>query len=138
MTTKSYLQQLDIMNTSINEKLDEIYKLRAESCSIGVSTNSDKIIYSGDNDKMGSIVSKIVDMENETDKIIDKYSDLRDTIIEQISSINEELYRHVLYKRYVKFKTFGEIAKEIGMTRSGTFKLHDRALMKFEKTQNIV
>ena len=77
MTTKEYLNQIDRLNRMIDNKLSEIYQLKTLVCSISVATDSEKVKSSGSQDKMGDTIAKIVDMEKEADKMIDKMLDIK-------------------------------------------------------------
>ena len=65
MTTKQYLNQIHRIDQIINNKLSEIYQLKNLACSISVSSDSDRVQTSSNQDPLGNAVAKIVDLENE-------------------------------------------------------------------------
>ena len=133
MTTKAYLSQIERLDKMIQNKLSEIYQLKAMACSVGVSNEGERVQKTSDKDKMGSAVAKIVDLENETNKLVDKFVAKRNKIIEQIDNIENVDYYHVLSMRYVSRNTFETIAENTNWSIRKVFSLHGKALLEFEK-----
>lgn len=133
MNTKQYLSQIERLDKMIQNKLAEIYQLKTMACSVTVSNDEERIQNSGDKDRLGATVAKIVDLERETDELVDKFTDKRKRIIEQIDSIEDVDYYHVLSMRYVSRNTFEDIAKNTNWSIRKVFSLHGKALLEFEK-----
>ncbi len=131
MTTQEYLWQIQRFERMITNKLDEIHKLRmilSGTSSIGNLT--EKVQTSGNKDRIGSSVVKIVDMENEIDELIDK----RYEIVRQIESLPDTQMYDVLAQRYVS----GREMKSIQLCGVDSLRqvkrIHAKALDCFEKT----
>ena len=133
MTTKSYLGQIERLDRMIQNKLSEIYQLKTMACSVTVSNDGERIQNSGDKDRMGSAVAKIVDFERETDELVDSFVRKRNRIIEQIDSIENLDFYHVLSMRYVARDTFETISVKTNWSIRKIFSLHGKALLEFEK-----
>ena len=133
MTTKQYLNQIDRINRMINNKLAEIYQLKTMICSISVSADEDKVQTSLDKDKLGNAVAKIVDLENEINKIIDMYVGKRERITSQIDAVNDVMEYQVLFSRYIEGKTFEQIAEDNEYSVRQILRIHGNALVEFEK-----
>ena len=133
MTTKSYLGQIERLDRMIQIKLSEIYQLKTMACSVTVSNDGERIQNSGDKDRMGSAVAKIVDLERETDELVDSFVRKRNRIIEQIDSIENLDFYHVLSMRYVARDTFETISVKTNWSIRKIFSLHGKALLEFEK-----
>lgn len=133
MTTKQYLSQIERLDRMIQNKLAEIYQLKTMACSVTISNDSERVQTSRDKDRMGSTVAKIVDLERETNNIIDNFIKKRKKIIEQIDKIEDVDYYHVLSMRYVSRSTFEDIAKNTNWSIRKVFNLHGKALLEFEK-----
>lgn len=133
MTAKQYLGQLTRLNKMLSNKLSEIYQLRSLVSSIGVSFEEDKVQTSGSKDRVGDMVSKIVDLENEAKACCGFYIDLRRKIISQIDSMPKKTYYTVLFARYVEDKTFDVIADEMGYSWRQVLRIHSDALLEFER-----
>lgn len=132
MDTKRYLGQIKRLDRLIQNKLSEIYQLKTIACSITVSNEKEKVQTSAEKDRLGSTVAKIVDLENETDKLVDSFMEKRKHIISQMETLETEMY-HVLFGRYVSCKTFDQIAEEIPCSRMQVNRIHGKALLEFEK-----
>lgn len=133
MTTKSYLGQIERLDRMIQNKLSEIYQLKTMACSVTVSNDGERVQNSGDKDRMGSTVAKIVDLERETDELVDSFVRKRNRIIEQIDSIENLDFYHVLSMRYVARDTFETISVKTNWSIRKIFSLHGKALLEFEK-----
>ena len=72
MNTKTYLNQISRLDKMIQNKLSEIYRLKTIACSVTVSTDKEAVDVSSDKDKLGSTVTKIVDLEKDTDRLVDE------------------------------------------------------------------
>lgn len=129
MTTKCYLSQVERLEKMIQNKLGEIHLLKIMACNVTVSNGNERVQTSGDKDKIGSVVSKIIDMENEVVSMIDK----RCNIVLQIESIqNTDLY-DVLAKRYILGKSNKEIAIERKESDRHITRLFEMAHEEFER-----
>lgn len=132
MDTKQYLSQIERLDKMIQNKLSEIYQLKTMACSITVSNENERVQTSTDKDRLGSVVSKIVDLEKETDRLVDSFIDKRNHIISQIDGLDNIDYYHVLSMRYVGRNTFEEIAKNTNWSIRKVFSIHGEALKEFE------
>ena len=133
MDTKRYLEQIHRLDKQIQNKLSEIYQLKTMACSVSVSNDSERVQTSVRNDKLEKVVAKIVDMERETDSLVDTFIEKRNHIINQIDKIENTDYYHILSMRYVGNNTFEEIAKNTNWSIRKVFSLHGKALQEFER-----
>lgn len=117
----------------INNKLTEIAQLRELSCSISAVKNEERVLSSSDPDKIGATYAKIDEMERNLDKMIDEYTNKKNTIIGQIDSIEDEDYYNILFSRYIEKKTFEVIATEMNYSWRQIIRLHGKALRRFEE-----
>lgn len=133
METKQYLNQIERLERMIQNKLSEIYQLKTMACSVSVSYDSERVQSNSSKDRMGNAVVKIIDLERETDSLIDDFAKKRNHIISQIDRIENIDYYHVLTLRYVSRNTFEDIAKKTHWSIRKVFDLHKEALLEFEK-----
>lgn len=133
MDTKQYLNQIERLDKQIQNKLSEIYQLKTMACSVNVSSDGDKVQTSPNKDKLGSTVAKIVDLEKETDKLVDEFVDKRNHIIGQIDGMEDVDYYHILSLRYVTRDTFENISEKTGWSKRHVLRMHGQALLAFEK-----
>ena len=74
-----------------------------------------------------------MDLEKDTDRLVDEFMRKRNHIISQIDSMENTDYYHVLSMRYVKQNTFEEIAQATNWSIRKIFTIHGRALQEFER-----
>lgn len=133
MDTKQYLSQISRLDKMINENLCEIFQLRNSLIGKSVANDNVRVTTSSDKDKVGSIVSKIVDLEKETDILVDKLTETKRNILHTICKLSNDKHKEILYKKYFEYKSIYEIAEELNMSDRGCKKAHKRAVEEFEK-----
>ena len=135
MKAKEYLMQVVRADRMIDNKLHEIEELRRMATSDTSVLKDDVVSGGGTGDKVGTIVSKIIDMENELDREIDKLVDLKREVMSVIDQLDTKKC-DILYKRYLQNKTWEKIAVETGFSYVWVCKLHGRALQDVERILN--
>ena len=83
MTAKQYLSQVERLNKMISNKLSEIYQVKSMALNISVLNEKDKVQTSGSKDRIGDMVSKMVDLEKEAQEYVNTYTELRRKVIMQ-------------------------------------------------------
>lgn len=133
METKEYLQQIGRYDRLINNKLVELAQYRSMACSVSAVKNDERVQSSPGYDTMDKIVSKIEQMENEIDMLVDRYIDNKRIIISQIDSMSDEMTYQILFSRYVEQKTFEKMAIEMNYCYKQIIRRHGKALQEFEQ-----
>lgn len=133
MTTKEYLNQISRLNRMINNKLVEIQQLRDLALGISSISTGERVQSTPDFDKIGSKMAKIDELEKNLDETIDKYVDLKNRIIGQIESMEDEITYNILFSRYIEKKQFELIAIEMEYSWRQIIRLHGKALNQFEE-----
>lgn len=133
METKEYLQQIGRYDRLINNKLVELAQYRSMACSVSAVRNDERVQSSPSHDTMDKIVSKIEQMENEIDLLVDRYIDNKRIIISQIDSMSDEMTYQILFSRYVEQKTFEKMAIEMNYCYKQIIRRHGKALQEFEQ-----
>lgn len=133
MRAKEYLRQIRIADKKINNLIHEVDMLR-DSISHPKPINYDKDPVQGGsrNDSMAASIAKYVDMEQEINRQTDGLIDLRHKIIGEINQLNNPAHIELLFKRYVEYKTWEQIAVEMDYTIRWIYSLHGSALQEFE------
>lgn len=129
MTTDEYLKQATRFEYMIRNKSNEINRYRDLATSITVEPKADKIQTSSDKDRMGSMVAKIYDLENEVGNLL--Y--FRNRIISQIESITDADLYQILYLKYIENMNFAEIRYEIHVSRTTLYRMYEKAIEIFEE-----
>ncbi|MFR1822116.1 MAG: DUF1492 domain-containing protein [Clostridium saudiense] len=128
MTTKEYLAQTYRIDQRINSKLEQIVSLR-ELATKATSTLSDTPPSGSRNvHSMEGIIVKMMELENEINADIDVLVDLKKEIMSIIKKINNPEQQTLLELRYLCFKTWEQIAVDMGYSIQNAYKVHDRAL----------
>ncbi len=132
MNAKSYLKQLEKLDTIIQNKLIE--KEQWKSVALGVTSHSDgeRVQSSGNQQKMADAISRCVDMEREIDGLIDRLINTKMDVITTSEQLNATEY-DVLHKIYIQRMTFKEVAAAKDKSQSWATTVHGRALQNLQK-----
>ena len=131
---KAYLKRIRLYDSHINNKMEELERLKAMVTKITQTLREDAGGGSRSQDKVGDAVSRIVDLQVELNAEIDRFVDNRADICNALNKIQKQRYFDVLYKRYVLFKTWQQIADEMGYEDiRNVYRLHGRALLAFNR-----
>ncbi|MHB1652357.1 MAG: DUF1492 domain-containing protein [Desulfitobacteriaceae bacterium] len=128
MTGKEYLGQAYRIDQRINSKLEQIASLRglatkASSTLSDAPRNPNRNVHS-----LESIIAKMIDLEREINHDIDTLVDLKREIITVIKKITNPEYQTLLELRYLCFKTWEQIAVEMGYSMQHIFRIHQKSL----------
>ncbi len=135
MTAKEYLRQIRRLDEVINVKLEQLDELRsmAERVTSAPPTLDRVQPGGGDQDKLGTVVAKIVDLSSTLADSEDELLSMRQHALELIKRIPDSRHKTVLYDYYFNRKTWEQIAVDMGFTYQWVRQLHGRALQEFEK-----
>ena len=128
MTAKEYLSQAYRLDQRIRSKQEQIASLNdlATDCSAtltGMPRNPNR-----GGSRMADAVCKIIDLENEIAKDMERLVELKAEIISTIKAVECIEYQLILEKRYISDKSWPEIAVALGYITRHLFNLHDEAL----------
>ena len=135
MRAKEYLRSLKRFDVKIKNLQWELEEL--ENKAIGISS----VDYSGDNVQSSScgdpafvkMMPKIKAVKDELEKTIEDFVEKRHEMILMINSLSNTNYIQVLFKRYVEFKKFDDIATEMSYEVQSVKNLHWKAIQEFER-----
>ena len=132
MQAKEFLNKIRHIDMMIDCKLEQTSNLRSRLTSINVSM-SERVQSSLDPDKFTNTISKIVELEKEINDDIDKLVDLKSIARKAIESLDNDIEKMVLYKRYFENKTFEQISVELNYSWRRIHQFHGDALKKLER-----
>ena len=139
MTTEDYLGQVIILDMKINNKLIEIEQAKKLACSVSAINYSNERVQTTPNfDKIGTALCKIEKMQEKLNTLIDVYADKKTEIIEQIESLENNIHRTILVRRYIEGKKFTEIEDEIGYSYRNLQRHHNKAKISFENKYGVL
>lgn len=134
MTAKEYLGQAYRLDQRIDAKIAQVASLNelATKCTAtltGMPRNPNHGSSTMDGSStMADAVCKIIDLQEEINRDIDRLVDLKRDIVEIIKAVNNSEYQILLEKRYLCFHTWEQIAVDMHYSGKWILKLHDRAL----------
>ena len=128
MTAKEYLSQAYRLDQRIDAKIAQVASLNelATKCTstlTGMPRNPNR-----GTSTMADAVAKIVDLQAEINRDIDRLVDLKREIVAVIKSVEDTEYQTLLEKRYLCFQTWEQIAVDMHYSGKWILKMHDRAL----------
>lgn len=132
MDAKQYLMQVSQMKENIQDQEDKIQRLRDTLDVQGISYDKERVQTSPDFDKFAKVFAKIEDEQKELDALKERFIDFRLTVIEQIYSLDEVLFRQVLNGKYIDYMTLKQCAVDMGYSYDYVRELHNKALHAFE------
>ena len=131
-TPKEYLRQLRTAEIKIEQKEEELERLKSSLESISTGTDGERV-QTTPRDRLSEEVTHIVDLEEEINEDLGALLMLRNKIINEIHSMDNPVYINILYKRYVQYKSLEEIAVEMSYSYVHIRRLHGYALIQFSK-----
>lgn len=128
MRAKEYLGQAYRLDQRINSKLEQIASLDelAMKCNLrltGQPRNPDRGI-----SNMAEAVCKIIDLQTEINYDIQKLVDLKREMVRVIKAVDNTEYQTLLELRYLCFKTWEQIAVDLGYNVRHVYRMHDEAV----------
>lgn len=134
MTAKEYLKQIEALDIKIRQKQDQLDCLK-ETAGGNAAIRYDKlnVQITVAPDMMERNVLHMVELEEKiwADKL--RMETLKDQIIDQIQSLDDERYIDLLFRRYVKYQKFEQIALDMSYDYVYIRELHGEALGAFEQ-----
>lgn len=129
---KAYLQKIELLDAHINNRLNDLHTLRSLVTKITATISPVPASGSGNQDKLGDAIAKIIDLQDEINRKIDNYVDLKREISARLEQIEVADYVKVLHKRYFEYKPWEQIACEMNCTYRNVCYIHGKALQAVE------
>jgi DNA-directed RNA polymerase specialized sigma subunit len=132
MTVKEYLGQAYRLDQRINSKLEQVASLnelatKATSTLTGMPKNPNK-----SKSIVADTVVKIIDLQTEINNDIDRLVDLKREIVAMIKSVSNTEHQTLLELRYLCFKSWEQIAVDMGYNVRHVYRIHDEAVEKIK------
>lgn len=131
---KEYLERIKLYDAIVDGGLEELAMLKDKVKRITPTMkDSGGGGNSGVQDRMAEAVAKIVDLEEEINRNVDIFVDSKREATALLKKVRNADFYKVLHMRYIRYKSFAQIAAEMGLTERGASKLNGRALQAFDK-----
>lgn len=128
MRAKEYLNQAYRLDQRIDAKISQVAALNelALKCTATI-TGMPHSPNKGDS-RMADVVGKIIDLQAEINRDIDRLVDLKREIVRVIKAVDNPEYQTLLEKRYLCFMSWEQIAVEMSFSIQHIYRLHAAAL----------
>ena len=128
MNAKEYLKQAYRLDQRINSKIEQIASLNelATKCTstiTGMPHNP-----SPSTSSMADAIYKIVDLQEEINIDIDRLVDIKRDIVRSIKAVDNIECQTLLELRYLCYKTWEQIAVDMGYTIDNVYRIHRKSL----------
>lgn len=133
---KTYLQKIRLYDVQIDNKLEELARLRAMSTKVTPTLSGDVVSGSRSQDKLGNTVAKIMALEADVDRRVDALCDLKQTAMEIIDRLQNPNHIEVLHKRYFQYKSLEQISVDMGYSYRNVCYIHGKALQAMTALMN--
>lgn len=133
MDAKSFLQQVEMLDAKITNKLIERQQWKDIALGITASVGGERVQSSGSQQKMADAVIKCVDMENEIDNLIDELIHTKKKVIFTIEKLYSPTEYKILHLRYIQGVGLTDIANNMNKEYSWVTTTHGRALKNVQK-----
>ena len=133
LTAKQYLDQLRVIDTKINQKMEELADLMTAATSTGAIDYSKDRMQTSPQNAQENRICKYVDLDAEINREIDEFVDIKHRVTKEIQELNVDYYIKILFKVYVQYKTVKDAANEIGLSYQYVRDLHKKALKAFKE-----
>lgn len=130
---QEFLQQIELCDTHITNKLEELDRLNSLLTKITTSLSMAPAHGSGNQDKVGNAIAKIVDLEKEINDEIDHYVDKKAEVKRVLDRIKNPDQLKVLSKHYLLYESLEQIAWEMGFSYRNICYIHGRGLQAVEE-----
>jgi hypothetical protein len=138
MSIKQFLNQAFYLNKLIEANKLELFRLRELAASVGSpDLSKDYVKSSGNTDKIGEIVARIVDLEDVIQADIDRYIKIKADIRALIANVENDCLRLVLQKRYLNLGKWEQIAVSMNYSVMQIWRLHGKALIEAAKNDAV-
>ena len=125
---KEYLLQVKRCDVYIDDLLKELAWLEAKATKITSTLSPEPGGGSGNRDKLGDAIAKIVDMQQEVNDAIDAFVDKKNEARELLEQVQNTTLLEVLLKVYFQYQTLEQVACEMNYSYKQTRRLHGNAL----------
>ena len=133
MDAKEHLTQIRHLSKQINEKSEEIAKLKAQIEGGSISYESDGTI-SGhtDTERNAHMIIKLTELKDELNHQVDMLILAEQKSIALIDLVTDTNQMTVLYDRYIHFKSWERISAEMNYSLPYIYRIHKLALAEFQ------
>ena len=128
MTAKEYLNQAYWLDRRIDSKLEQLSALKDMATKTTSVMSDDVVSHTRNVHSMQDVIAKIIDMQAEINADIDQLVDLKREIMQVVKTVQNPEHQTLLELRYLCFKSWEDVAQELGYNVRHIYRLHDEAV----------
>jgi hypothetical protein len=128
MTAKEYLGQAYLLDKRINSKLEQVEKLRSLTRKVTIAFGEAPVSHTRNTSSLQDTIIRLMEAEKELSEAIETLVDLKREIHRTLQGVTNPQYQLLLELRYLCFKDWDEISRELELEDRYVFKVHGRAL----------
>ena len=128
MSPKEYLSQAMYIDQRIDSKLQQVATLRESAAKVTATLTDMPRSASPNPQAMDNTIVKIIDLENEFNRDVDRLVDLKAEVKRVISRLSSPDQKLVLELLYLCFKPWSEIMETLGISGTSVYRVHGEAL----------
>ena len=133
-SAREYLGQIKRFDELIAQRQRELRDIKRRRCDLRAMDYAGIKVQTSPNAGSSTAQSdRIIDIELEISALIDRFIRERSEIIAMIQALRHPDYAGVLYRRYVEYKSFDDIADEMALSYVRVTHIHLDALAAFER-----
>ena len=132
MTSKEYLSQAFRINRKIDVMIKKVEEMKRALYGKAISYENDGTQSGYHINVTETALFKVLEYEERINAEIDRLVDLRFEIENVITSVNNDVQREVLERRYLLFEKWEKIAVEMNIDLRWVYRLHKKALLAIE------
>lgn len=129
---QEYLRQVRLYDIQINSLLEEKAQMEALALKVTSAWGGEHVSGSGNQDKLGDTVAKIIDLERKIDHAVDSFVDKKAEVRAVIEQVKNPDHLELLLKVYIHYETLEKVACEMNMSYRNACYIHGRALQTVE------
>ena len=133
MNAKHYLSQAYKLDQRIECKLRQVERLRDLSTRATASIHAERVSGTKERSPMENAVVKLIDLEHDINKDIDRLVDLKREIMKFVEELENPDYKLLLESRYLNLMTWEPIAEMMGYSVRQILRIHGKALSELEE-----
>ena len=110
MHAKEFLESIQILNSKIKAKQEEIVTLNSLLYKVNQEMNPDRVQTSRNLDPFASTIAKICDMQAELNNMIDEYVEKLQNVIDVLEQVKDVHEYDLLHMKYIQNMSWSQIA----------------------------
>lgn len=131
MISLNYLERLKLKTKEIDKQQHKLDRLKNRLSILTEDLNDDPNSRGHDIFMVEETTSEICELSTELNEMIDDFVTFKHRLANEIGSLKNKQESEVLFKRYVQFKSWEDIAQEMNLTVCRVTTLHARGLLDF-------